>query len=123
VNQKLTLGERFGSLFIGAIIGALYGFIIAILYSQFSHHTINKDFISFSAFLFGSISFFIGGMFIVDTLLTILQFIWGMIFGYFDFSVKQKDLPTDSFLQNIFILGLGTGMLLGFIEYWSDIIK
>lgn len=116
-NPSDTLSERFFHAVVGALTGAAYGLLIAIaifLVKEAWHAPI----VGWSAGVFAILGFFFGNV-VIEALLALIHFVWGLLNGYASASEweRPRDDGTTGYLRSVMLLGFGTGVVLA-IGFW-----
>ena len=109
-ETNLTITDRLAQSFFGGLTGAIYGVILWVFASYFTGK-LHASLIACSAFVFASLGVFFGN-FIVDTLLVLLHFLWGLLSGLAENWPISKNESTESHLHSFFLFGFGTGLVI-----------
>lgn len=111
-----TLGERLAYAVFGALTGAAYGCLIALvvfLVTKVGHESI----VVWSAAVFSVLGFFFGN-FIIEALLSLLHFLWGLACALTEQARPIEESTASGHLRSFMLLGFGTGVVLLLWSYF-----
>lgn len=116
IKSYTSLIDFLGMSFFGLLTGAIYGVILwfaTFCFIEVSHPSI----IVWSAIVFGILGLIFGN-FILAAFLALIYFIWGLFNGFADNWFMTEYRNIENYLQNFFLVGLGTGLVLTLWLYY-----
>lgn len=105
-----TLFDRFAFALIGALTGAAYGVLIALAMSFFTEQS-HWRVIWWSMAVFACMGFF-SGNFLVEAVLLLLHFLWGLFSAVVDDDRLIHDHSASNHWRAFALVGFGTGVVL-----------
>ena len=106
----LTLIDRLIFLCFGALIGVVYGALMA-LATVFAVGVWHPQIVSWSVGVFAVLGFISGG-FVGEAFLLLLHFVWGLLSGFAFRQIDHDEAPQAGYLGAVLFIGFGTGLVL-----------
>lgn len=108
--SPLTLIDRFIFMFFGALIGVVYGALIAIA-ATYAGADWHPQIVAWSAGVFGVLGF-VSGSLVGEAFLVLLHFVWGLLSGFAYRQPAEDEAGKQGYLSAVLFVGFGTGLVL-----------
>ncbi len=107
---QLTLIDRVIFLCFGALIGLIYGALIAVA-TFFTSEIWTPQLISWFTGVFAVLGFISGG-FVGEAFLLLIHLLWGLLSGFAMRQPSDDEVESKGYLGAILLVGFGTGLAL-----------
>lgn len=107
---QLTLIDRTIFLCFGAVIGLIYGALMAVA-TFFTSEIWAPQIVSWSTGVFAVLGFISGG-FVGEAFLLLIHLLWGLLSGYAMRQPNDDEVVNKGYLGAILLIGFGTGLAL-----------
>ena len=117
---KLSFSDRVACALLGAVFGALYSCLIAVVVAWFTDGHFRSEYLWFGVGVFGATGFFTGP-FVGDIIGDLSHVVYGFFSGIVGGPIVAVDQESTGsrWLRSLFLLGFGTGLVLYLVWFTS----
>lgn len=109
-SPALTLIDRFIFSFFGALIGLVYGGVIAVA-ATFAVGAWHPQIVAWSVGVFAVLGF-VSGDFVGEAFLLLLHFVWGLLSGFAYREPGEDEAGKKGYLSAVLFIGFATGLVM-----------